>query len=265
MSDHYQTLGVPRNASADEIKKAYRKLASTHHPDKGGDKATFQRIQSAYAVLSDDQQRAQYDRPQPHGFHFEFGGGDGSFDFQNIFNMFGQQFGRHPHHQQQRPHHTRMSLWVTLQDVAQGGTRPVAIGTQHSTMTVDIEIPQGIEDGDNVQYPKIGPNGTDLIVNFRIHPNPRWQRNGLHLITEHQVSIWDCIVGGETTITDILGNQLTLTIPPGTNPGSMLRLKARGLPSRNHPPGDLLVRIISRIPSNIDPELIEHIKSVQKK
>jgi curved DNA-binding protein len=132
-------------------------------------------------------------------------------------------------------------------------------------MTIEIEIPLGINDGDNVQYSGIGPGGTDLIVNFRIHPNPRWQRNGLHLSTEHQVSIWDCIVGGETTVSDILGNQLTLTIPPGTNPGSTLRLKGRGLTAKNNHPGDLLVRIISRIPADIPAELIEQIKLVQKK
>jgi DnaJ-class molecular chaperone len=79
------------------------------------------------------------------------------------------------------------------------------------------------------------------------------------------VSIWDCIVGGETTVSDILGNQLTLTIPPGTNPGSMLRLKGRGLAAKNNHPGDLLVRIISRIPNDIPEELIEQIKLVQKK
>lgn len=269
MSDHYQTLGVQRGASAEEIKKAYRKLASTHHPDKGGDKATFQKIQSAYAVLGDARQRAQYDRPQPQGFHFEFSGGEGGFDFNNIFSMFGQQFGpqgRGPQHaRQQRPNHTRMSLWITLQDVAQGGSRPVTVGTQQGTMTIEIEIPQGINDGDNVQYSGIGPGGTDLIVNFRIHPNPRWQRNGLHLTVEHYVSIWDCIVGGETTVSDILGNQLTLTIPPGTNPGSMLRLKGRGLTAKNNHPGDLLVRIISRIPADIPAELIEQIKLAQKK
>jgi DnaJ-class molecular chaperone len=270
MSDHYQTLGVPRGASAEEIKKAYRKLAGQHHPDKGGDKAAFQAIQSAYAVLGDDQQRARYDQPQPQGFHFEFNSGPGGgFDFNNIFSMFGQQFHQgqqHPGQQQrQRQNHTRMSLWITIQDVAQGGRRPVTVGTQQGTMTIEIEIPQGIDDGDNVQYSGIGPGGTDLIVNFRIHPNPRWQRNGLHLSTEHQVSIWDCIVGGETTVSDILGNQLTLSIPAGTNPGSMLRLKGRGLTAKNNHPGDLLVRIISRIPTDINPELIEQIKLAQKK
>lgn len=260
MTDHYSTLGVPRGASPDEIKRAYRKLAGQHHPDKGGDKETFQRVQQAYETLSDPGKRQQYDNPQPQGFHFEFG--QGGFDFDNIFSMFGQRF--HPH-AQQRQHQTRMSLWVKLEDVAVGGKRPVTIGTQHGAQTIEIEIPYGINDGDNVQYAKIGPGGTDLIVNFRIHPNPKWQRNGLHLTVDHNISVWDCLIGGETTVTDILGNQLTLTIPPLTQPNSLLRLKGRGLQARQGQPGDLLVRINVRMPNSIDPKLADLIKELYKK
>lgn len=259
MTDHYQTLNISRGASQDEIKKAYRKLAGQYHPDKGGDKVKFQEIQAAYSVLSDDQKRAQYDNPGQN-IHFEFGN-PGGFDFSSIFNMFGQQV----HQQSHRQSHTRMSLWVTLQDVAQGGKRPVTVGTSHGTMNIEIEIPLGIEDGDNVQYPKLGPGGTDLIVNFRIHPNPKWARAGLHLTTEHAISIWDCMVGGTTEIRDILGNQINLTIPALTQPGSLLRLKGRGLSSRQGSTGDLLVRIQAKMPSNISTELSELIKQEQKK
>ena len=263
MTDYYSILGVPRTASADEIKKAYRKLAGQHHPDKtGGDKAKFQEIQNAYETLGDAGKRAQYDTPAPQGFSFEFGG-PGGFDLNSIFNMFGQQV--HQPGARQGKQHTRMSLWVTLADVARGGSRPVSIGTQHGTQTVEIEIPFGINDGDNVQYANIGPGNSDLIINFRIHPNPKWHRNNLNLTTEHSVSIWDCIVGGATEIQDILGNQISLTIPPLTQPGSLLRLKGRGLTARQGVPGDLLVKIQGRMPSYIEPELIEQIKQLQKK
>ena len=256
MTDHYSTLGVARNATPDEIKRAYRKLASVTHPDKGGDKEQFQKIQAAYEVLGDPQRRSQYDQPQAQSFHFDFGPGAAGFDFGSIFNMFGQ--GGHPFHQRQQ--HTRLSLWVTLEDIARGGRRPVSIGTQTGAMTVEIEIPQGINDGDNVQYGGIGPNGTDLIVNFRLHPHPRWERNGLNLTCNHTISIWDTIVGGETELNDILGNTISLTIPPLTQPGSLLRLKGRGLPARNGSTGDLFVRIQARMPAKVDQDLIDLIQ-----
>ena len=261
MTDHYQTLGVSKGASQEEIKRAYRKLAAQHHPDRGGDTAKFQELQAAYDVLSDEQKRGQYDNPRSNNVHFEFNGPNG-FDFNSIFNMFGAQF-QHPGFGPQRQY-TRMSLWVTLLDVAQGGRRPVTVGTQHGNMTIEIEIPLGINDGDNVQYTGIGPNGTDLVVNYRIHPNPKWERKGLHLTTEHAVSIWTCIVGGESEIRDILGNQLVLTIPPLTQPGSVLRVKGHGLAAKNSPPGDMFVKVQGRLPASVDPELIEMIKQAQK-
>ena len=263
MTDHYSTLGIQRGATPDEIKKAYRKMASAHHPDKGGDKAKFQEIQAAYETLSDDSKRQQYDNPnQFNHANFRVDG----FDFNSIFNMFGQQFAQQqPQGRSPRQQHTRMSLWITLQDVAQGGSRAVNVGTQHGTMTIEIEIPLGIEDGANVQYSGIGPGGTDLIVNFRIHPNPKWQRNGLQLTMDHPVSVWDCLVGGETEIKDILGNQIAITIPQLTQPNSMLRLKGKGLRNRNGEVGDLLVRIQAKMPQSIDADLIERIKQVQQK
>jgi len=268
MTDYYSILGIPREASKEEIKKAYRKLAGQHHPDKGGDKNKFQEIQAAYDTLSDDQKRAQYNNPATQGFSFEFNGpGAAGFDLNSIFNMFGAQV-----HQQQgfgggrRQQHTRMSLWITLQDVARGGRRTVTIGTAHSgAQAIEIEIPLGINDGDNVQYAGIGPGSTDLIINYRVHPNPKWQRNGLHLTMEQYVSIWDCVVGGDIEIQDILGNQISMTIPPYTQPGSLLRLKCRGLRTRKNQPGDLLIKIQARITTQIDPNLIEQIKQIQKK
>jgi DnaJ-class molecular chaperone len=255
MKNHYQTLGVDRNASAEEIKKAYRRLAGQHHPDKGGDTAAFQAIQTAYDVLGNEQKRAEYDNPQAH-FAGQFGGNP--FNFDSIFDIFGTRF-QHAHQQRHRPT-ARMTLWVTLADVAQGGTRTVSVGTQQGTQAVEIEIPRGINDGDNVQYGGIAPGGMDLIVQFRIHPTPQWQRQGLTLITDQAVSIWDCILGTDVLIRDILGNQLTLTVPPRTQPGAILRLRGRGLTTGSGDVGDMLVRINTTIPSQIDDDLISLIQ-----
>jgi len=245
MTTHYQTLGVERTASAEDIKRAYRKLASQHHPDRGGDTAKFQSVQAAYDVLSDAGKRQQYDSPAP-----QFAGG-APFDFDNIFNMFGAKFQQAGQAQQQ----VRMSLWITLADVAQGGKRTVSLGN----MTVEIEIPLGINDGDNVQYTNLGPGGTNLVVNFRIHPHPRWQRQALNLTQDETVVIWDLILGGELPVRDIQGNTLNMMVPAGTQPGTMLRLKGRGLRDRSGKTGDLFVRIQARLPDNIPQELLDQI------
>ena len=245
MTNHYQTLGVERTASAEDIKRAYRKLAGQHHPDRGGDTAKFQTIQAAYDVLGDPGKRQQYDNPAP-----QFQGG-APFDFDNIFNMFGARFQQPGHNPQQ----VRMSLWITLADVAQGGRRTVSLGN----MTVEIEIPLGINDGDNVQYANLGPGGTNLIVNYRIHPHPRWQRQALNLTQDETVLVWDLILGGELPVRDIQGNTLNMTMPAGTQPGTMLRLKGRGLRDRSGKTGDLFVRIQARLPDNIPQELLDQI------
>ena len=172
MKDYYSILGVGRTAASDEIKRAYRKLASQHHPDKGGDTARFQEIEEAYRVLSDPQQRAQFDNPRSNfgGFRFH----EQPFDFNTIFNMFGTQF-QHPQ-RQQRPAQARMSLWIQLSDVASGGKRTVSVGSSAGSQIVELDIPVGIDDGATVAYPGLAPGGIDLVVTFRIHPNPRWQR-----------------------------------------------------------------------------------------
>jgi len=156
-------------------------------------------------------------------------------------------------------------LKLALQDVAKGGNRTVSVGTQHGTSNIEIEIPLGINDGDNVQYAGIGPGGTDLIINYRIHPNPKWQRSGLTVVTEHTVSIWDCLAGCDAEVADLLGTQYTVNIPPLTPPGSLMRLKDKGLRNRQGKSGDLLIRVQAKMPSTISEELLTLIKAAQIK
>jgi DnaJ-class molecular chaperone len=253
MKNYYETLGVQRNATPDEIKRAYRKLASQHHPDKGGDKNKFQEIEAAYRTLSDPQSRAQHDNPNQFS---GFGQQNSPFDMDAIFSMFGARF-QHAHQQTRR---AQMSLWVTLEDIALGGPKTVSVGTHQGTHAIEIEIPRGINDGDTVQYGGIGPQGMDLIITYRIHPNPRWQRNGQTLITEQTISVWDLILGCEKTLRDILGNELQFTVPPRTQPGTVLRLRGRGLTDRNGQVGDLLIKVQGELPNTISDELIELIR-----
>jgi curved DNA-binding protein len=256
MTDHYAILGVARNATQDEIKRAFRKLASQHHPDKGGDTQKFQEIQAAYDTLGDTAKRSQYDSPQFSGV----GGGpnfNANFDFNTIFDMFGARF-QPP--QAQRPQHSRMTLWITLQDVANPGARTVSMGTHTGAHNVQVNIPNGIEDGDHVKYDNLAPGGQDLVITYRIHPNPRWQRNGAILITETPASFWTLVAGGDITVTDIRGNQLVLTVPANTSPGTLLRARGRGLLDRSGNRGDMLVRLQATLPAVVSPELMSAIK-----
>ena len=256
MPDYYATLGVAKNASQDDVKKAFRKLASQHHPDKGGDTAKFQEIQAAYDTLGDAAKRQQYDNPAP-----QFSGMPGGTQF-NMGDIFSQMFGgaggfpgAHP-----RRNHMRMNLWITLRDVATGGARQVALGSMQGQSTIEIEIPLGINDGDHVQYPGIAPGGQDLVVEYRVHPHPAFRRDGLNLIMDHRVPVWDMILGGDATVTNLDGSQLVVSIPELCDNGTTLRLRGRGLRDRNNKQGDLMVKLQAQLPKSITPELMAAIK-----
>ena len=267
MTDYYAALGVPKTATADEIKKSFRRLASQHHPDKGGDTAKFQAIQEAYATLGDDQKRAEYDNPRPQfsGFHGTPGG-------VNINDIFGQMFGRQGFSQQARQgfaqqaqrSQVRMTLWITLLDVATGGRRTVSLGTHQGVSALEIEIPLGINDGDNVQYEGLGPGGSDLVVQFRVSPERTWIRDGLDLTMEVRLNIWDLILGGELNIDTLTSKTLNARIPERTQPGTSLRLRGQGLKDRAGNTGDIFVKIQASIPDNIAPEILDAIRNHQE-
>ncbi len=258
MKDYYQILGVTRSATADEIKVAYRRLASQHHPDKGGDKERFQEIQQAYAVLSDPDQRQQYDNPRP-----QFGGmnfGANGFDLDQIFNMFGAGVRMN---QSRTP---RLQLWIGLRDTAEGGSRTVAIQVNNTVENIQIDIPVGVADGDSIRYPGLAPGGHDLIITFRIRPEPGWTRDGVDVTREMALSIYDLILGAEVAVEDIRGRQLLLKIPAGTQPGSLMRMRGQGIPASTLPgraggrPGDMLVRVQARVPSTFSTEFLEAVR-----
>jgi len=258
VKDYYKILGIDKKSSSEDIKRAYRKLASLHHQDKGGDTAQFQEIQEAYATLSDTNKRQQYDNPKP---QFNFAGGGSGFNFEEIFNIFGADL------RGQRNTSSRMSLWVSLADVITGGPRNLSIQTNKGTTNVEISIPKGIHDGDNVRYPGLAPDGQDLIINYRIKPDPIWRHEGMNIITESTVDILDLILGSELSITDIIGNTYSISIPPETQPGALLRVRGRGIPARSlpgdrayAPSGDLLIKLNARINGPVHSDIIDAIR-----
>jgi DnaJ-class molecular chaperone len=258
VKNYYSTLGVDKNSTPDQIKQAYRRLASQHHPDKGGDTAQFQEIQEAYAILSDVDKRQQYDNPQP---QHNSGFGAANFDFDTIFNIFGADL------RGQRKSPPRMELWISLEDVATGGSRTAGLNINNVTSNVELNIPPGIQNGDSVRYPGLAPGGQDLIITYRIKPHPQWQSDGINIIKEHVIDIWDLILGYNLTVKDLSGNELILTVPPETQPDTILRARGRGLPARQmqgdriqNQKGDLMIKLKGKINGPIDKEIIESIR-----
>lgn len=261
--DYYSILGVSKTATQDEIKRAYRKLAGQHHPDKGGSKERFQEIQEAYDTLGDAPRRQHYDAygrqppggpPNSGGFHFEFGNNP----FDDIFAAFG--VGR-----QQRTTRQMFStvIFITLEQVASGGTKSVQLNFPNGPRHFDIQIPQGIEDGQQIRYDSLLPDAS-VLVQFRIVPHDTYTRRGLDLHTSVHLNVFDMILGTKHRITDILGSSLEIEIPPRTKSNTMLRLNGRGLQIQNQR-GDLYVLIHADIPATISTELLQEIENERKR
>jgi len=274
MTDHYQTLGVAKNATPDEIKKAYRRLAAIHHPDKGGDTAEFQKVQAAYETLSDPQKKQEYDNPNPFGqsgfpggqsFNFNFGG-PGGFGFHHqgfdINDLFGGMFGQRPHHG--RPHQPsyRTQVWVTLEQVLTGEELTLELQVGMTPHTVKIKTPQGIDNGQSMRFDNLIKDSI-LVVEFRIKPHPRFERNGGDLFSQLEVSVLDLIVGSTVKFTTLSGKQLDVTIKPNTQPGTQLRIQGEGLPMGMNN-GDQYLLIKAVIPAIIDSSIIDAINNSKK-
>jgi len=238
--DHYQTLGVARNATPDDIKRAYRKLASKHHPDRGGDTATFQTIQTAYDTLSDPSKRQQYDNPQPQFQGFPGGGFPG---FEDFFAQF-----------------TRSKIYsctvaVSLEQVALGATETIHVQSPTGPKLFQIKIPPAVETNQQVRYDGLLDDGA-LQVRFIVHPHPNFERHGLDLHTRWPVSVFDLILGTTITVDTITGKALEITIRPHFNPMNKIRIQGYGLETPNSR-GDQYVLLTPVIPDKISPELLE--------
>jgi DnaJ-class molecular chaperone len=263
--DHYQTLGVAKNATPDEIKKSYRKLASKHHPDKGGDTATFQKIEEAYRILSDPQQRQQYDNPMPQGN--PFGGGFNFNGGPDIFQDFmSQMFRQHQHHNQQRQKPTfRTSVTVTLEQVYNGENHVIRLQTPTNTHAATIQIQKGIHSGDQVKFDNIIQDA-NLIVEFRVSPHLKYDRNGNDLLSNHPISVLDLITGTSFEFTTISGKTFEVTVKPKTQPFMQLKITGQGMPIQGtNRYGDQIILLKPYIPDIIDESIIDSILQSKNK
>lgn len=270
MSDHYSTLGVTRNASPDEIKRAYRKLAGKHHPDKGGDTSTFQQIEEAYRVLSDPNQKAEYDNPQMGGFNQQ------GFDFNDLFSQFGG-FGGHPfgdifgqRHPRQHRHRTiNLEAVITLEEAFHGKdmVASVVLPTGRDQI-INVKVPAGIQDNTTLRLAGMGddsipgiPRG-DIHLTIKLSHHSKFSRDGDDLIAEQRLPIWSAILGDKFTITTIEGKHLEVTVPAGTSLDQVMSIQNAGMPNMRDSRfrGRLLVKLKFDIPTTLTEEQKNNIR-----
>jgi DnaJ-class molecular chaperone len=271
---HYDTLGVSESANQDEIKKAYRKLANQHHPDKGGDTNRFQQIQSAYETLSNDQNRAQYDaeRRGMGGFRFSVNGQDvGSgmpHEMEEMLRNFGFAFGHGFAHtsdpfnvfrQPRKNKDLQIEIVVSLASTLEEQIKIINVKTSNGeTYPVEVRIPRGVSPGSTIKYPGLGDNffaslpRGDLYVRVNIEANTEF---GLDNIDLHKTLEIDCVhamLGGPTTVVGLDGKHFDISISPGTQPNSRLRLANQGLYSMNqNVRGSLIINVKIVVPTNL--------------
>jgi len=281
MTDYFNILGVNAGASDDEIKKAYKKLAMTHHPDRGGDQGKFQQIQEAYSILSDPNKRAQWEHERqyggagggfagggfPGGFHFNFGGGD-------INDILRQFHGGGPFARQQQPAKNRdLRVGIELELASTLETQKHHINVQNlngGVKTVEIEIPRGVQSGMQIRYTGHGDNSIgnlppgDLYIDFRVRGHPDFQVNGLDLIKSVKINCIDAIIGYKASVYGLDGTQFEINIPSGTQQNAKFRIPSQGLWDVNQPiRGDLLLEIGLIVPSNVTASQLENLEKIK--
>lgn len=278
MKDPYEVLGVAKAASDDDIKKAYRQLARTLHPDLNpGDKRAeerFKEVSAAYDFLSDSTRRRQYDQGEidPTGAQKRrtwrsqggAGGARGSragFNFGgDVDDILAEMLRRKARGRQQsgpadgnKGADLRHTLSVTFLEAAMGTTKRVSLASGKS---LDVRIPAGTNDGQSLRlkaqgHAGIGGDG-DAFVDIKVEAHPFFTRRDLDVLAEIPISVQEAVLGGKVTVPTIDG-KVAVTVPPGTNTGAVLRLKGKGLPGPNGTKGDQLVTLKVVLPDN-DPE-----------
>jgi len=286
--DYYKALGIEKNASEDDIKKAYRKLARKLHPDLNpNDKEAqqkFQQINEANEVLSDPEKRKKYDqygKDWQHADQFEqqrrqqrqpdFGGdqqfGADDSDFSNFFeSMFGGGSSR-SRQTKFRGQDYSSQLNLSLTDAMETHQQTLAVNGKN----VRITIPAGVENGQVIKlkgYGAPGVNGGpagDLLITFMVGTHPKFKRSGNDLSTTASIDLYTALLGGEATI-DTLKGKVKLKVNPETQPGTKIRLKGKGFPvyKKEGEAGDLYVTYEVKLPVNLTEKQKELLTELQK-
>jgi curved DNA-binding protein len=280
--DYYKILGLNKDVSDGEIKKAYRKLAMKYHPDhtKGDKNAEekFKKISEAYAVLSDKEKRKEYDTFGSEGFHRRFSQEDifRGFDFGDIFREFGfggrdfssgraggTRFSFGGGQQQARVKGSDLvyELPLTLQEVATGTSKILTLQHQGESENLTVKIPAGLITGKKLRLagkgnpsPYGGPSG-DLYIKSQVLNDPIFSAENYDLYLNRDLKVSEAILGTTISVPTIADKQLSLKIPPGTKHGTKMRLPGHGLPAmKGITKGDLFVRILIEVPKQLNEE-----------
>ncbi len=284
--DLYSVLGVQKTASADQITKAYRKLAKKLHPDLNpGDTAAeekFKQVSHAYSILKDPEQRGKYDRgeidasgqerPQQRYYREYAGGPEGAryhstAGFEDIgafSDLFGDMFGagggprggRGGARFSMRGQDAQYHLDIGFLDAVNGTKQRI---TLPDGGTLDVTIPPGVTEGQVLRLkgkgmPGLGEGGPgDALVEIGVMPHPVFTREGNDIMVELPIRFDEAVLGGKVEVPTI-GGRVAVTVPPGSNTGQTLRLKGRGVKTRGGT-GDQLVKLSVMMPETIDDDL----------
>lgn len=290
--DYYEVLGVSKTASADEIKKAFRRAAVKHHPDKeGGDETKFKEVNEAYEVLKDQQKRQRYDQfghagvggdPGGNPFGgaggpfsgFDFSGQNVNFDFNNVDlgDIFGSFFGGF----QQGPKRGRdfqTQIIVGFGEAVFGTEQEINVTTPEGSKKVKIKIPAGVDDGASIRLNghgeqiKDGING-DLYVRIRVRPHKQFTREGTIILSEEHISMVEAALGTEIDVETIDGT-VRMKVPAGTQSNTDFKLSGHGAPPVNgHRRGPHIVNIVVDIPTKLtkkQKELLKEFEGIKKR
>lgn len=275
--DHYTTLGVSENASQEEIKKAYRKLANQHHPDKGGDQAKFKDISVAYDTLGDANKKAEYDNQRRYGggpqvrfttdghdpFSHMFGGGNPFPHGHPFADIFG---GRRV----QRNRDLNIQCQISLLDSFQGKQLEAQYQLPSGrSQTVVINVPPGIDHGATIRYSGLGDDSIqgmqrgDLNVTIIVLPDVNFERRGNDLYTSVDVSPIEAMIGVTKTIKTITGSTIDLVIRPGVESGVEFASAGQGFSQvQTGAVGRFVTVVRIKTPAIIDPALVERLKAL---
>jgi|LakMenEpi03Aug12_release.lakeMendotaPanAssembly.Ray.scaffolds.fasta_scaffold08523_22 curved DNA-binding protein len=274
MSNHYQTLGVKANATQEEIKKAYRKLAAQHHPDRGGDTKKFQEIQAAYDVLSDPTKKQQYDNPNSQFEEFRtYGGMPPGFEdlMSQMFNGggFTDLFGKRPNSYKNKT--LNFQTTISLEDAFYGKIITTNLNLPRGDVqTLEVKIPAGIKNGNVIRLAGVGDNSIpnaprgDIHITINISNHSVFTRENDDLRMSVEIDCFDAILGKTLKFNSIDGKVLETAIPPGIQPGQMLNIQGYGMPNISNPlaRGRLLLEINITIPKTLTDEQKDQLKKI---